>query len=143
MAAAAVKKTKTSKGKKRKNDAKSSEPEKIWIVSATSFTDDYKPRGSDWSRHDCPTLHRTHEGACAAAKKRLEEWLEGLIEEMDDDKRDQRLAKLPSIRWADGAVSFDAAAEWTDLQAIVDKYFPGEFVKRKFVVEVDQLDVVE
>lgn len=35
----------------------------IWYVTLTYYTDDYKPRGDDWSRTDGPHFFRTQANA--------------------------------------------------------------------------------
>lgn len=109
------------------------EPKKIYTVTYTHFIDDYKARGSDWS--DYETLgtfcSRRRAVACADAKT-----LELVKEELEnEDSQDEELAQY-FVHDKDGQRRLNEELIKEDLYLLEDRWSEGEYVPRKYSVDV-------
>ena len=55
----------------------------VWVVTVTRFTDDYKPRGGDWSENDSPAVFNTKEEAENYTANFLVEYIHSRIPHYD------------------------------------------------------------
>ncbi len=91
-----------------------------WSVLFTYFTDDYKPRGDDWSRNDGPYLFKSKRKAYTFLRHQLIKYIKGRGEE----------ERLDEIRH-----DLDAIEE------VVEEVATGEYVKNKFSWEMCRIQL--
>lgn len=81
-------------GRKRKRDEKE---EEIWILVETNYTDDYKPRGDDWSATRPPKLFRSKHEAEIYERKVLMDWVDDALSR-SSSRLDEFCTKHPSYQ---------------------------------------------
>jgi hypothetical protein len=111
-------------------DVKSSAPKRAkttapgWCVMITRYTDDYKPRGSDWSNVEYKGYFQHRERADECLRRKLIDLIEE--EQCGNDEEDD-----------DGDLQ-DKSLE--ELESLAEKYMPGEFVCKKFDWEREEIE---
>ena len=60
----------------KKRARKEQKVKSVWVVTMTRFTDDYKPRGGDWSQSEPPVLFLKRKNAERCLLEKLVEYME-------------------------------------------------------------------
>jgi hypothetical protein len=110
------------------------EPEYVYVVSRTTFNDDYKPRGDDWSSEEFLGVFRTRE---SATRKMEEDQVDMIIEEFEAEnhgelaeKYEKSRSKIDRYRTK---VVYDREAILKDLASLEETVLAGEYVNVKCV----------
>ncbi len=97
------------------------EPPELWIVTWTTFIDDYKPRGNDWM--DTETDH-------FASKTDAENFLFNKLHDWVEYRRD---GEEDETEWKDAHESL------ADMESYVSGYTDAEFVRTKLEWSLEQV----
>lgn len=112
--------------------SKATEATKIWVVTTTEFTDDYKPRGDDWSSASEPVMFTTEK---AASNYKYGLMLDYIYEhEYDKPKGDASL-------WHQTKDGEWRLNDWTTVDDVIDYYTQGEFVARRISWDISSSEV--
>lgn len=121
-------------------EKKENETKSLWSVTITHFTDDYKPRGGDWSSSDEPKMFTTERQANRWLRRYLMDWCFSEIRDRDqgdddDNKRYEELKKRYNAIYD--------SKRYDDIKALAEELAIGEFVARRLSWKVDEVEIEE
>lgn len=115
---------------KQEKQEKVEEKESVWCVLLTRYTDDYKPRGDDWSSTEGPYVFRSREKAEAYLLQKLLEISDEEMHGMDDADTADTKQQLE-----------DAGSDLEAVEEIVEDLVKGEYVVRRWSWELKPVKI--
>ena len=100
-------------------------PSSHWVVTFTHFTDDYKPRGDDWSHMEGPYLFCSYAKAEAFLRRELYDWAVEETHSMGEDNIDNIKRARKDLK---------------QLEKIVAEKASGEYVSRRFAWKLEEVE---
>jgi hypothetical protein len=113
--------------------ARTYEPKVLYTVTKTVFRDDYKARG-DWSETTVLGTYLSHH---RAVQREQQELLGIVCQELEDRKDEEKYAKYWTQEEDDEEPGLDDDLITGDLDKLVEDVATGEFVMRKFSVDIE------
>jgi len=112
----------------------------VWVLTMTTFTDDYKPRGENWSENSQPRLFSSKEKAESELLKELKKYM---YEEANASS-DPPVFNNPE-RWHKVEDSWELLPQYRESLEIVEEeispFIEGEFVCVKFSWDLTEVEV--
>lgn len=116
---------------KKENESKS-----LFAVTITNFTDDYKPRGGDWSSSDEPVLFSTERQANRWVRRHLMNWCYSEIRNKDDDDEETQ-------EYKDRYNAIYDSKRYEDVKKLTAELARGEFVAQTMSWKIDEVEIEE
>ena len=103
----------------------------IWTIQLTRFTDDYKPRGGDWSSADKPVSFATEKKARSYLRQKL-------IIEIEDSNCGERPTLLDEYFTEDGNFKPAYRKNMAVIEDVLGQLVCGEYVSRRLVWTISE-----